>query len=88
MNNSRRKEIAAAQDRLADVMSMADSIKEELDNIKSEEEEYLENMPESLQSGERGENAQAAIDALDEVIGVLDDLIGSGSEDRLSDAQN
>ncbi|WP_282347967.1 hypothetical protein [Pseudomonas sp. PS01301] len=58
MNNERRKQIAALLDRIESVCS-------EVEDLQSEEQDYYDNMPESFQGGEKGENAQAAIDALD-----------------------
>jgi hypothetical protein len=47
----------------------------DVETIKEEEEEALENMPEGLQSSEKGEAAQASIDALDSALNSLDDVV-------------
>jgi chromosome segregation ATPase len=41
--------------------------------IKDEEQEYLDNMPASLQSGEKGDTAQNAIDNIESAMGKLED---------------
>jgi hypothetical protein len=45
-----------------------EALKSSAEDVQSEEQDYLDNMPEGLQGGEKGEAAQSAIDALDEVI--------------------
>lgn len=57
MNNKRRNQIAALLDRIEEVCT-------EIEDLQSEEQDYYDNMPESLQGSEKGENAEAAIDAL------------------------
>jgi hypothetical protein len=58
-----------------------EEIKEDLDDVsnaidqeRSDEEEYLENMPDGLKDGEKGELAQAAIDALQEAIDKIAEI--------------
>ncbi len=51
-----------------------DSIREELDNIKSETEDKYNNLPEGLQSGQPGELLQGRVDALDDCINNLDSI--------------
>lgn len=58
MNADRRKRIAKAQ-----------AI---LETVRDEEQEALDNLPESLQGGERGEAMQNALDALEEILGLCE----------------
>lgn len=58
MNKPRRERISAIINKLGE-------LSEELETIKDEEQDYYDNMPESLQGGEKGEAAQSAIDALE-----------------------
>lgn len=81
MNNARRKEITAIRARLEAVQAEFESIRDELESIKDAESEAFENMPESLQQSERGELAQAAVDALESAHGELD---GVNLDDVLS----
>ena len=49
-------------------------LKEELESVLSEEQDYYDNMPESFQNGQRGEASQQAIDAIQQAIDNLDML--------------
>lgn len=66
MNKARRKqlnELASALDKLRS--ELEDTIQGDLENVRDEERDYFDNMPESLQQGERGQAAEQAADALD-----------------------
>lgn len=56
------------------------AIRDGVEELQGEEQEYLDAMPESLQGGEKGEAAQTAIDALEAAIGALEEAIGSLDE--------
>lgn len=78
MNNPRRKAIALT---LTTLRAAAEKFKGELDDAKSaietardEEQEYRDNMPESMQDGEKGGAADDAINALEEFIGTADEF--------------
>lgn len=58
MNAARRKELAGVSERIADLIA-------ELEQIGSDEIEAFENLPESIQLGERGDAMQAASDAIE-----------------------
>ena len=66
MNAERRKEIEKA----VALMNEAQSI---LESCRDDEQDYHDNMPESLQNGEKGETAQAAIDGLENAIGQIEE---------------
>jgi flagellar biosynthesis chaperone FliJ len=70
MNNDRRKALAALRDQV-------ENLKSELEQIASEEQEYYDNMPENMQGGEKGDKAQAAIDALQEADSAFDDILNN-----------
>jgi hypothetical protein len=78
MNAQRRKALAEIKDRLDDLATA-------VQGVLDDEQLALDNMPEALQSGDKGSNAQAAIDAmmeaLDSIEGAaanLDDAMGGG----------
>ena len=73
MNKIRRKEIEA-------VISRLESIKDDIDNILSDEQDYYDNIPENLQSSERAENSEEAIEILEEVVSNLEDAIDNMGE--------
>lgn len=68
MNKQRRKQIEGMIDKL-------DNIKEHISDILDDEQNAFDNMPESIQYGERGYIMQVAIDNLDDAIGNIVDAI-------------
>lgn len=68
MNKDRRKQLAELRGRL-------DTIAEELGTIQGEEQDYFDNMPESMQNGAKGESAQEATDALGSAWDCINDAI-------------
>jgi len=75
MNKTRREQIQKVIDTIGD-------IKQTIDDICSDEQDYYDNMPEGLQESERGQTAEGAISALESASDVLDDAISN-----LEDAQ-
>lgn len=73
MNANRRKSIEK-------ILSQIEDLKTELESLKDEEREYYDNMPESLQGGERGQDAQRYVDELDNALNSLDEAIAFGNE--------
>jgi hypothetical protein len=71
MNNERRKAISAVVKQLEQFPDL-DELQNELETIRDDEQEVFDNMPESLQQGERGQASEAAISALQEAIDMLD----------------
>jgi hypothetical protein len=68
MNNTRRKEIGK-------IISRAEALRDELENImmdieviRDEEEEYIDNVPENLQGTERYEMAEEALSNLESAL--------------------
>jgi seryl-tRNA synthetase len=74
MNADRRKAIDAVISQIEELAEKARSLAADVESIKDEEDDYLSNMPESFQNGEKGEAAQTAIDALDNAYSELDGL--------------
>lgn len=74
MNNSRRKAIKSLMKKLETMIELQYAISEELEAIKDEEQDALDNMPESLLKGERGQQMQEYIDEMESVIDDLDQL--------------
>lgn len=66
MNNDRRA-------RINKIISALQDLNEEISAIRDEEQEAFDNMPEGLQSSERGEQSQEAISNLESA--SLDDII-------------
>lgn len=68
MNNTRRKS-------LRELIERTEGIKLEIEELRTEEEEYYNNMPESFQDGEKGDRAQTVIEYLDEAMTAAGDMI-------------
>lgn len=73
MNKQRRKEIERIIDGL---ISWQDAIEE----VLSEEQDYLDNIPENLQTSEKAEIAENAISCLEEASSNIQDLLDNLSE--------
>lgn len=67
MNRGRRNRIAEIMDRL-------NEIADEICDVAQEERNAFDNLPESLQYGERGEAMEAAADELEDVSGEVSEL--------------
>ena len=59
MNKQRRKDLLDVAEHLQDAL-------DRLSEVRDEEQEAFDNMPESLQYGSRGDAMQEAIDTMDE----------------------
>ena len=70
MNNQRRKELKSLQKQL-------ELVKEMLERVRDDEEEYHDNIPDNLQDSERAMMSEEAIDTLTE---IAEDLENSISE--------
>lgn len=66
MNRQKRKRLGKAFDLIAEA-------EEILEEVKSEEEDSYENLPDNFRNGDNGEEMQNYIEMLDESIGYLQD---------------
>lgn len=66
MNRQKRKRLGKAFDLIAEA-------EEILEEVKSEEEDSYENLPDNFRYGDKGEEMQNYIELLDESIGYLQD---------------
>lgn len=73
MNNNRRKEIR-------NIIEQLESIRAQIENIRDDEQDCIDNMPENLQGSERCETAEAAVENLDLAIEPFEELINNLSE--------
>lgn len=65
MNKNRRDKLVKLSDQISDIM-------EKLEELRDEELEAFENLPESLNSSERGEAMQTAIGAMGDALSSLE----------------
>lgn len=70
MNADRRK-------RISTLISTIEQALSEIETLRDEEQDVYDNMPESIQGGEKGERAQAAADALGEAANDLESVKGN-----------
>lgn len=73
MNGKRRKELGVLLGKLSEV-------KESLKNILAAEETAFDNMPESLQESERGEQMQECIEMMDNAMTCIEEAHGNIEE--------
>ena len=73
MNKDRRKKIA-------DVISKFEHVKEMLEDILYEEQDYYDNIPENLLGSERAENSEEAIDVMQEAVENIEEAINNLNE--------
>lgn len=52
-----------------------DDAKSQLDDLKDEEQDYYDNMPSGLQSGDKGDSATSAIDEMESGLNDLGDAV-------------
>ena len=74
MNSNRRNEIDRIMERIDSLMADLSDIKDSIETVCNEEQDALDNLPESMQDAERGKRAQAAIDALEEALNGMEDV--------------
>lgn len=66
MNKQRRNKLGKAFDLIVEAERI-------LEEVKQEEDETRENLPDNFRDGERGQQMQDAIDMIDETIGYCQD---------------
>lgn len=67
MNKQRRKE-------LNEIISKLENLRDDLECLQGEEQDYYDNMPENLQCSERGERAEEAVSSLEDALYNIDAL--------------
>jgi exonuclease VII small subunit len=74
MNKDRRKSLAEALALIDQAEALLQQASEAVDEVRDEEQEAFDNLPESLQDGERGQQMQEAVSSLESVDfdGILD----------------
>lgn len=78
MNKARRAQLSEIETELRTIFDQVDGKLDDarfrLETLKDEEQEYYDNMPESLQNGEKGERASQAVSEMENAISELDGL--------------
>lgn len=86
MNNTRRKDISEAIKIANEIQEKLEELQSVIEQIKEEEQEYLDNMPENLSGSERYEKAEAAVDNLDAAYDWFDGIDFDELTDGLNEA--
>jgi flagellar biosynthesis chaperone FliJ len=81
MNRERRKQLREAGSDIQTALEMVANIRETMETIQRDEEDYMYNMPENLQSGIRYQAAEETVEDLEHVLSDLEDCA-----DTLEDA--
>ena len=68
MNKERRKQLEALSQR-------AELIRDDLENVLSDEQEYFDNIPENLQYSQRAGDSEEAMDLMNSAIECIDEAI-------------
>ena len=65
MNAERRKRIQEIEERISALVAEAEALRDEVDEVACEEQDYRDAMPDSIGGSEKGQKAEAAIEALE-----------------------
>ena len=74
MNAERRKRIQEIEERISALVAEAEALRDEVDEVACEERDYRDAMPDSIGGSEKGQKAEAAIEALEQVKEALSDV--------------
>ncbi len=85
MNKEQRKSLNKYAEQLGRIVDDLASIHSCVEEVKSEEESKLDNLPDSFRYSDKGEEIEEGIERLDEVLDLLDDCAYSDAADLLSE---
>ena len=79
MNKQRRKALDAIREDItvlpfSDALAALDDCKAKLEELRDEEQDAFDNMPEGLQYSEKGEMAEAAVENLEMAMSEIEEL--------------
>jgi hypothetical protein len=63
----------ARRDALTKIAATIAEARSELASLRDEEQDYFDNMPESIQQGDKGQRAEVAVFSMEEAISQLED---------------
>ena len=86
MNNDRRKALRKVAEEFKELIGKLADCRMELETLRDEEQECLDNMPENLQGSDRYQAAEDAISAMDDAISTIEDFEVSDVEDNIENA--
>lgn len=74
MNNVRRKSLNLLARRIQELQGQINDIVSELETLRDEEQDAHDNLPESLQEGEKGQAMEQAIEHIEDALSALGDI--------------
>ena len=77
MNKAQRKQLRLLREQSVQLTSGLEAVKDELEEMRDEEQDKLDNLPESLLGSCREDEFQNGINALDVVVDGLDSALTS-----------
>ncbi len=80
MNKVRREALEKLIEKIEEIQGDIEAVAEALENLRDEEDEYIDNMPDGIRESERGERAEEARDNMD---GAIDELAAIDFENIL-----
>jgi prefoldin subunit 5 len=80
MNSVQRKQLAKLTETAREYAAQVYALRNEFEYIQSDEQEKLENLPESLQGSDRATKLQEDIDALDTIVSAIESATDSLQE--------
>lgn len=88
MNNARRKQLKSLAKKISDMNDIQDTSHlndyyNMLEDIKNDEEEYYDNMPENLQGSMRGMDSEEAISYMEEALATLEAALDEEDKEAL-----
>ena len=69
MNKARRKQ-------LSDIRAKIEELQDLLEEVRTDEQDAFDNLPESIASSERGQAMEDAVQNMDDAIGWLEEALG------------
>ena len=85
MNKIKRSMLKEIIEKLQDLEGLKDEILEDLQQVIDDEQESYDNLPESIQYSERGEQMQEYIDTMNDVLSEIESIDCAQWSDTLSD---
>lgn len=82
MNKARRNAIATLCRNMETmgIMGKLEDLKSEIESHRDDEQAYYDNMPESLQSGDKGDAATEAVNYMETAIEKIDEMLEAWEE--------
>lgn len=88
MNKKRRQCIDAVILKISKLQDIIEEIQQYIEDIATDEQDYLDNIPENLQGSERYEAGEEAVENLEAAIDWLEDINLSELSELLEDAKD